>query len=126
MTIKPLEKKTNPFLLLKVLFLATLVATGVFLDRVFIRKNEDIPSVLGKTKEVKEQTNNFVEDSVKQAQNLGESVLGETTSLIQDTTQNISTSVSDLIYENSFGKIVDQIDKLPTDQQERIRQEICK
>jgi len=130
MVIKPLEKKSDPIFFLKLLFLVSLVATGIFLDRFFVRKNIDVPSILGKTKETErkqeKKTSDFIEDSLKKTQKLGESVLGETTNFIQNTAENISTSVSDLIYENSLGKIVDQIDKLPKDQQERIKDQICK
>lgn len=127
--IKPLEKKSDPVFILKLIFLVSLITTGVLFDRFFMKKNQDIPKVLGKTKnekKIENQAKDLIETSVKKVQNLGESVLGETTSFIQETTEKISSSVSDLIYENSFGKIVDQIDKLPQDQKQRIKEEICR
>lgn len=127
--IKPLEKKSDSVFILKLIFLVSLISTGVLFDRFFMRKKQDIPKVLGKTKnekKIEDQAKDLIETSVKKVQNLGESVLGETTSFIQETTEKISSSVSDLIYENSFGKIVDQIDKLPQDQKQRIKEEICK
>lgn len=127
--IKPLEKKSDPVFILKLIFLVSLITTGVLFDRFFMKKNQDIPEVLGKTKnekKIENQAKDLIETSVKKVQNLGESVLGETTSFIQETTEKISSSVSDLIYENSFGKIVDQIDKLPQDQKQRIKEEICR
>lgn len=127
--IKPLEKKSDLVFILKLIFLVSLITTGVLFDRFFMKKNQDIPEVLGKTKnekKIENQAEDLIETSVKKVKNLGESVLGETTSFIQETTEKISSSVSDLIYENSFGKIVDQIDKLPQDQKQRIKEEICR
>lgn len=127
--IKPLEKKSDPVFILKLIFLVSLVTTGVLFDRFFMKKDQDVPEVLGKTKnerQIENQAKDLIETSVKKAQSLGESVLGETTSFIQETTEKISSSVSDLIYENSFGKIVNQIDKLPQDQKQRIKEEICR
>jgi len=125
--IKPLEENNNSAIFLKLTFLITLVITGILLDRTFVREsNKDIPMVLGSNQEVKDKSNDFLNETLKKTEKLGESVLGEATGYIQDTTEKIASSVSDLIYENSFGKIVNQIDKLPKDQQDRIKQQICK
>jgi len=130
MRIKPLEKKSRSIVVLKFIFLISLMATGFLFDRFFVTKNNDIPSVLGKTeilnKIAKEPSKDIFQDSVKKTHGIGESILGETTNFIQDATDKISSSVSDLIYENTFSKIVDQVGSLPKDQQDRIKEQLCR
>jgi len=136
MPIKPLESKIDRSTLYKVLFLVTLVVTGILLDKIFLKKNQDVPSILGKTQEIKLQTqeklvkkiqeSNLVNDSIKKAEEVGAVILGETTNTINKLTSDAGSFISDIIYNNSIGKVVEQIDKLPKDQQEKIREQICK
>jgi hypothetical protein len=125
MPIKPLEKKTNRPAI-KILFLITLVATGILLDKIFLKKSQNIPSILGQAQEFKVQKNSFVEDSIKTAEEIKGVVLGETTAVINKLASDTGSFISDTIYNNSIGKVVEQIDKLPKDQQEKIREQICK
>lgn len=125
MPIKPLERKNNWSIFIKLVFLSGLVVSAVIIDKIFLKKTKEIPSVLGKTQEIELQTqeklvkkvqeNNFINDSIKKAEEVGGVVLGEAKSF-----------VSDVIYNNSIGKVVEQIDKLPKDQQEKIKEQICK
>lgn len=125
MPIKPLEGKTDRSLLFKLSLLIILIITGILLNKILLKKNKEIPSILGKTQEIKLQTqkklvekvqkSDFINDSIKKAEDVGGAVLRDAGSFI-----------SDIIYQNSIGKVVEQIDKLPKDQQERIREEICK
>ena len=123
--IKPLETKPDRSVLIKGVFLVTVITTGILLDKIFLKKSQDIPSILGKTQEIKLQTqekivkkvqeSDLINDSIKKAEEVGGTILGEAKSF-----------VSDVIYNSSIGKVVDQIDKLPKDQQEKIREQICK
>lgn len=121
-------------MLIKALFLATLVVAGILLEKIFLKKSKDIPSILGKTQEKMVgvghdrpvQESDFVNDSIKKVEEVGGIVLGEVTDNLNKLTSDAGSFVSDVIYDNSIGKVVDQIDKLPKDQQERIREEICK
>jgi len=125
MPIKPLEGKNNWSIFLKLMFLGGLVVSAVFIDKIFLKKTKEIPSVLGKTQEIKLQTqeklikkvqeSDLINNSIKKAEEVGGTILGEAKSF-----------VSNIIYENSIGKIVEQVDKLPKDQQEKIREQICK
>ncbi len=136
MSIKPLESKTDRSALIKILFLVTIVATGILLDKIFLKKNQDVPNILGKTQEIKLRTqekitkeikeSDFVNDSIKKAGEVGEVVLGEATNTLNQLTSDAGSFVSDIIYNNSIGKVVEQIDKLPKDQQEKIKEQICK
>ena len=123
--IKPLETKPDRSALFKGVFLVTVITTGILLDKIFLKKSQDIPSILGKTQEIKLQTqekivkkvqeSDLINDSIKKAEEVGGTILGEAKSF-----------VSDVIYNSSIGKVVDQIDKLQKDQQERIKEQICK
>ncbi len=136
MPIKPLEGKNNWSIFIKLMFLSGLVVSAVIIDKVFLKKTKEIPSVLGKTQEIKLQTqekitkeikeSDFVNDSIKKAGEVGEVVLGEATNTLNQLTSDAGSFVSDIIYNNSIGKVVEQIDKLPKDQQEKIREQICK
>ena len=125
MPIKPLEGKNNWSIFLKLMFLGGLVVGAVVIDKIFLKKTKEIPSVLGKTQEIKLQTqeklvkkvqeSDLINNSIKKAEEVGGTILGEAKSF-----------VSDVIYNNSIGKVVEQIDKLPKDQQEKIKEQICK
>ncbi len=136
MPIKPLEGKTDRSLLFKLSLLIVLIITGILLNKILLRKTKEIPSILGKTQEIKLQTqkklvekvqkSDFINDTIKKAEDLGEAVLGEATDTITKLSSDAGSFVSNIIYENSIGKIVEQVDKLPKDQQEKIKEQICK
>lgn len=118
------------------MFLITLVATGILLDKIFLKQSKDIPSILGKTQEIQLQAkdevvrqvqeNNLVKDSINKVEEVGGVVLGEATSTLTKLTSDAGSLISTVIYDNSIGKVVDQISKLPKDQQEKIKEQICK
>ena len=134
--IKPLEAKNNKSSIYRLLFLIALVATGVLLDKIFLKESRNIPSILGKTQEIQLQTqdklikqvqeSNLVKDSINKAEEVGGVVLGEVSNALTKLTSDASALVSTVIYDNSIKKVVDQIDNLPKDQQEKIREQICK
>ena len=134
--IKPLEEKNNKPALYKILFLVTLVSTGILLDKIFFKKSNDLPSILGKTQEIQlkaqdeivqqVQKSNLVKDSIKKVEDVGGVVLGEATNTLTKLTSDAGSLISTVIYDNSIGKVVDQIDKLPKDQQDKIKEQICK
>lgn len=125
MPIKPLEIKNNWPILIKVIFLSGLVISAVAIDKIYLKKTKDIPSILGEGQKIQQQTqeklvkkvqkSNLVKDSIKSAENVGEIMLGETKSF-----------VSDFIYNNLTDKVVKQINKLPKDQREKVREHILK
>lgn len=125
--MKPLEKKNNWLIIVKILFLSGLVVSAVVIDKVFLKK-KDVPSVLGITQERKQQIqkNDLINDSIKKAGEVGGGVLGDATNTFNKLTSDAKSFVSNAIYNNSIGKVVEQIDKLPKDQQEKIKERICK
>ena len=126
MPIKPLERKNNWSIFIKLIFLGGLVVSAVVIDKVFLKKTKEIPSVLGKTQEIKLQKSDLINDSIKKAEEVGGTILGEATDTITKLSSDAGSFISDIIYQNSVGKVVNQIDKLPKDQQEKIREQICK
>ena len=121
---------------LKAFFLLILITTGILLDKIFLKKSKDIPSILGKTQEIKLQTqrklvekvqkSDFINDTIKKAEDVGGTILGEATDTIIKLSSDTGSFISDIIYQNSIGKIVEQVDKLPEDQQEKIKEQLCK
>ena len=136
MIIKPLEKKSNQSALFRVLFLVTLIGTGILLDRIFIKQKAEIPSILGKSQVIKFPTqekiveqiqgSDLVKDSIKKVEDMGGVVLGETTDTLTKLTSDAGSLVSNVVYNNTIGKVVEQIVKLPKDQQDKIKEQICK
>ena len=136
MIIKPLEKKSNQSALFRVLFLVTLIGTGILLDRIFIKQKAEIPSILGKSQVIKFPTqekiveqiqgSDLVKDSIKKVEDMGGVVLGEATDTLTKLTSDAGSLVSNVVYNNTIGKVVEQIVKLPKDQQEKIKEQICK
>ena len=121
MAIKPIEK-TNRGLLIKAIFISFLILISAIFGFFIKKKSQDIPSVLGEV----EKKNDLIVDSVDKAKKIGGEVLGETASFVQDLTSKAASTASDLIYQNTIGKLINQIDKLPQDQQERVKEQICK
>jgi len=135
MKIKPLEKN-NQGLLIKVVFLFSLFLMAIIFNQLIKKKVKDIPTVLGEVKKLKGKTENeivdkmqksdLVADSVKKAEEVSGQVLGDTTNFIQDMANKAASMASDLIYQNTLGKLIDQINKLPQQEQEKVKEQICK
>ena len=132
MAIKPLEKKKNVGIILKIAFLVSLIVTGLLIDKVFANKKKDLSEVLGKSQELKQeaadrvQNNDVIAQSLKAGEKMGGEILGQSTAFIADIAAKATSTAGDIIYQNSIGKLVEQIGNLPQDQQERIKEQICK
>lgn len=129
MTIKPLEKKKNIGMILKIIFLISLIGTGLLIDKIFANKKKNLSEVLGKSQQldqVKKKSNDIVAESIKTGEKIGGEVLGQSTNFISNIAAQAASTAGDIVYQNTIGKLVDQISKLPKDQQERIKEQICK
>ena len=135
MTIKPLENKKNFGMILKIVFLISLIGTGLLIDKVFTNKKKEMTEVLGKSQEIKKEVEQKLVDGVKNSdivtqslevgEKIGGEILGQSTAFIADITAQAASTAGDIIYQSSIGKLVEQIDKLPQDQQNRIKEQIC-
>ncbi|GIW64680.1 MAG: hypothetical protein KatS3mg092_0613 [Patescibacteria group bacterium] len=134
--IKPIEKEKNnnqKAVVFKILFLLSLIITGILLDRLFLVKKSTLSStseILGEEKHIEKPKESFINDTLnsagKKIEELGEQVLGETTQFVKNTQEKIASSVSQVIYKTSLEPIVNQFEKLPEDQKQRVKKEICK
>ncbi|MCX7955513.1 MAG: hypothetical protein N2593_00145 [Patescibacteria group bacterium] len=132
--IKPLEKKDNKrtTIFLKAIFLLTLIITGILIDKIFLNKKttSEKPQVLGEEKKIEKPKTDFFQENIKKTEekiiDFGEQVLGEASSFVKNTQEKVASSVSDIIYRTSLEPIVNQIEKLPKDQQEKIKDQVCK
>ena len=127
MPIKPLESKNNWSVFLKITLLGGLMISAIFVNRFFLKKNKDISNVLGTAQEIKQiNSSNLITDSIKKVEDVAGTVLGEATDTVNKLASDTGSYISSIIYDSSIGKIVEQVDKLPKDQQEKIKEQICK
>jgi hypothetical protein len=133
MKIKPLDKNDNKIIKIKLLLLLILIATG-FLFPVFFKKpKEENQDILGKTTSPVSKT----KELEKQGNQIKDQILGETTNFVNQITSNVTdttinvasqagNTISSLIYDAAVKPIIDQIQRLPKDQQEKVKEQICK
>ena len=135
--LRPLEKnKINRFFYLKILFLLFLIGASLFGNYYFYNKIKEKPEVLSATK--KNKKNDFSIDEVfnkgkKTVDDLkqkGEEVAGQVLGIVEDkavlfASQSAKT-VSDFVFDSTLGNILKQIEKLPKEQREKIKEEICR
>ena len=66
-------------------------------------------------------------DDLKQK---GEEMVGEVLGLVEDKATQLATqsakTVSDVVFDSTLGNFLKQIEKLPKEQREKIKEEICK
>jgi hypothetical protein len=98
-----------------------------------VEKSKSTGTTLG-VNTLKEDLKNKVIDSaqpyLKQAQKDAESVLGVAQQTVQNVVQDIASKSADsakvFVFDNTLGKVLENINTLPSDQQELIRKAICK
>jgi hypothetical protein len=135
--LRPLEKnKINRFFYLKTLFLLFLIGASLFGNYYFYNKIKEKPEVLSATKENKK--NDFLIDEVfnkgkKTVDDLkqkGEEVAGQVLGIVEDKAVQLASqsakTVSDFVFDSTVGNLLRQIEKLPREQRERIKEEMCR
>ncbi|MFZ2205916.1 MAG: hypothetical protein WA061_01375 [Microgenomates group bacterium] len=120
--------------------LIVLLLMGYFIVPI-LAKNTQKPSEQNKStgttlgiNTLKEDIKNKVVDSaqpyLKQVQKDAESVLGVAQQTVQNAVQDIASKSADsakvFVFDNTLGKVLQNINTLPSDQQELIRKAICK
>lgn len=68
----------------------------------------------------------ITEEGKKNLTDLGGSVLGTATNTIQETLQSATQGISSTVISNTVSIIMGEIDKLPKEQKEEIKQNLCK
>lgn len=127
MPIRPLEKKERDRFVPKLIFLTVFLCSAIVLNFLFkdkIRKPQDILGAEGV------DTNNnlkTIADQVSnQAKQTAEDILNETTNVVQHIASQSSSTVSQAVIDTAIRTVADQLKRLPANEQEKIRQEICK
>jgi hypothetical protein len=135
--LRPLEKnKINRFFYLKILFLLFLIGASLFGNYYFYNKIKEKPEVLSATKKNKkndfsiDQVFNKGKKTVDDLKQKGEEVAGQVLGIVEDkavlfASQSAKT-VSDFVFDSTLGNILKQIEKLPKEQREKIKEEICR
>jgi hypothetical protein len=135
--LRPLEKnKINRFFYLKILFLLFLIGASLFGNYYFYNKIKEKPEVLSATK--KNKKNDFSIDEVfnkgkKTVEDLkekGEEMAGQVLGIVEDKAVQLASqsakTVSDFVFDSTLVNILKQIEKLPKEQREKIKEEICR
>jgi hypothetical protein len=116
--------------------LVTLLLAGYIVVPLIAKKNPSTPqtgSTLG-VETIKDQFNNGVETVVKpaseQLQKEAGVVLGVAQQTVQQAVQDIASKsaeqAKEFVFDNTLGKVLQNINTLPADQQDLIKKAICK
>ncbi len=136
MAVKQLEDPKVQYLP-KVIFILLLILSASFLFKLAQNKKFN-QAVLGKnTNSQKKENNVSLADLKKQGENVYNQisnsaqkeaglVLGTFTDLISDTASKSADTVKEYIFTNTVGNVLKQIDKLPSQEKEMIKKEVCK
>ncbi|MGB9883426.1 MAG: hypothetical protein ACPLRN_02830 [Microgenomates group bacterium] len=133
--IKPLEEKQkDKFLFLKIYFLIFLFAGSILADNYFNqrKKQGEVLSAKVQKKEsininqIVDKTKSNLNDLQKNTQDLIGQVLGATEEKVNQIASQSSKIVSDFVFDNTLGNLLKQIDKLPHNEKEKIKEYLCK
>lgn len=130
MAIKPLEKKIDRAgIATKIALLVLLIGVGFVLGRVSPNKKsvEARPEVLSiESENIPDVSPKEIADNLigKSKETVGD-VLGTATDLVGEIASNSASAVSDFIIDKTTAPFIDQINKLPPDQREQIKKNIC-
>jgi len=120
--------------------LITLVVLGYTVIPFILKQNEtkqieekSFGSTLG-IENIKKQVNEGMQNVVKpyseQLQKEAEKVLGVAQNAVQQTVQNVASQsaeqAKEFVFDNTLGKVLENINTLPAEQQELIKKAICK
>lgn len=131
MAIKPLEKKTIKGAIPKLIFITVLLIGGLLINKYVSTKTPKInfegqkPSVLGVARIINNPAKT-INDSIKNTSDTTVQVLGSATQLLSSAASDSAALVSNFIFDNTIGRIVEQVEKLSISDQQKIKEVICK
>jgi hypothetical protein len=131
------ESQKNYFL--KSAFIITLILVASF-GRKLLPEKQITDLVFGKNINPKQKTtfNNFsffnlkkqsadiYSQIVKSAQKEKDNIVGEATKFFTETASKSGTSLKEYLFANTVGNLLRQIDKLPLQEKEMIKKELCR
>lgn len=107
----------------RIAILAGIIILGSLL-KVTYDKNKAGESI--KETPVVKGVSKYVEEKLEEGGKTLNEVLGETKSFVSEQASKSASAVTSVVLEESSKKVVEQIEKLPKEQQEEIKQNICK
>ncbi len=137
MPIRPLEKKKkeNHAFVPKLIFLVLLIAVGFVVDKVapwkhMSRKaNSNVLGVEENAKpihSVQQDIQSLADNLGKTAGSISDTTIGGAMQFVSNVASESSQAVSNLVFDSTVGNVVKQIDKLPPQEQQRLKEQICK
>jgi hypothetical protein len=132
MPIRKLENTNFLSLVTKIVLIAAVTAGGVFAVNKIIHKNSQDKNVLSaETKKVKETEKKIIENKavnnfIQSAQTTAGDILGEATKVVGDAVSSAAARVEDLAIKTAVDKVMEQVDKMPEKEREKIKEERCK
>ncbi len=138
MVIKQLEDNDRSFYL-KTGLLALLLIVAFIVGTRKYNFQKDNRQVLGKEFEfakgkdkggqeiadIKEKSRQFIKKTTKNGEKIVGQILGETSKVIDQTASKSAETVNNIIFQNTIKKVIDQIDKLPKSQKEKVIEDLC-
>ncbi len=125
MLIKPLEKSEKRIVSIKIIFLLLLIISSLLLYHFASRKKKS-SNILGIESETKKSKTGIQANPVNDLKFLTTQVSKKAQETVQSLTSQSSAAVSNFIIDNTIGKVVDQVKKLPPSEQEKIKEQICR
>ena len=135
--LRPLEKnKTHKFFYLKMVSLLFLIGASLYGNYYFYNKIKQKPEVLSVKKENKrnpfsiDEVFNQGKKTVDDLKQKGEEVASQVLGIVEDKAVQLASqsakTVSDFVFDSAVGSLLRQIEKLPREQREKIKEEICR
>jgi hypothetical protein len=130
--IKPIKEENEKSLYFKFfLILSLLLLSIVFKPSI---KKVEAPEVLGekinskndfKLDELKNEINSKIDTILKTIKTTGEKTVDFATDTISQTASKSAQNISNFIFEQAINNIIKEVEKLPLEQQEKIKEKLC-
>jgi hypothetical protein len=136
--LRPLEKnKFDRFFYLKIFLLLLSISGSVLGNYYFLnRSSKAQPTILASKSANKKNISSLNEiidkgkRTINDLKEKGEEIGGQVLSVMEEKATQIATqsakTVSDFVFDSTVGNLLRQIEKLPREQRERIKEEICR
>lgn len=129
--IRPLKKENHRVVLLKFIFLLSLFVLPFLLN--FKVKQVKAPDILGERvikknnlPEIKKKDNQKFSFSLEEIRKKAEEQTKKTGELIDEIVSESTQNLTNFVVEKTIINVIQEVNKLPKEQKEKIKEEICK